>query len=448
MIFLKLILAVFALWCCCSTDVNATATLTIEKQAQDHAENALLLLEETISARNRLSASLYPTKDPTLAMHFARKVPLPSNESEVVQDIQQQQYPNVITSIVGGYDASGPRAPWMILLLSWNGRYWTSSGCGASLLNEQYAMTAAHCVINRSIGAPGAVYVHAFRPFHGNDGVPFHFSRIRRTLTHPNFNETSYVYDVALLELERVANTTIFEPLSLAKSTPEVSTLLHIFGFGRVGENNAQSADTLQEARVPLWEAEDCQRSYPRVFDPATMICAGNGNQDACSGDSGGPLAQTSPDGTLEQVGIISWGAGCARPDKPGVYTSVHTAAPWIKSIICASFYEDTAKDASTGRLCGLSSSRAVMPTSPPSLLLTPSPSTMPTLAPSLRPRFSSPENASQAPTSETFPPTESPSLRPTFRPMTTAPTTVTAVDPPEKNLSEKTKGRRSKARL
>ena len=54
------------------------------------------------------------------------------------------------------------------------------------------------------------------------------------------------------------------------------------------------------------------------------MFCAGDllGKKDACKGDSGGPaVAQIQGRATL--FGITSWGYGCGRRNKPGVYTKV-----------------------------------------------------------------------------------------------------------------------------
>lgn len=44
-------------------------------------------------------------------------------------------------------------------------------------------------------------------------------------------------------------------------------------------------------------------------------------------GDSGGPALYLNI-----QVGITSYGEGCAVPLKPGVYTDVYKYVDWIKS--------------------------------------------------------------------------------------------------------------------
>ena len=63
------------------------------------------------------------------------------------------------------------------------------------------------------------------------------------------------------------------------------------------------------------------------------MICAGdtvNGGVDTCQGDSGGPMFRKDNNNAWIQVGIVSWGDGCARPHAPGVYTEVSTFASKI----------------------------------------------------------------------------------------------------------------------
>src|SRR5207237_4098396 len=65
-------------------------------------------------------------------------------------------------------------------------------------------------------------------------------------------------------------------------------------------------------------------------------ICAGydQGGVDTCQGDSGGPMVNKDSSGNWVEVGIVSWGEGCARAGKPGVYTEVSTFSADIKAKI------------------------------------------------------------------------------------------------------------------
>src|SRR6185369_8551953 len=62
------------------------------------------------------------------------------------------------------------------------------------------------------------------------------------------------------------------------------------------------------------------------------QICAGydRGRMDTCQGDSGGPLVFYDANNCPKQIGIVSWGAGCAEAKSYGVYTRVSAYREWI----------------------------------------------------------------------------------------------------------------------
>ncbi|MFI5868397.1 serine protease, partial [Streptomyces sp. NPDC051546] len=89
----------------------------------------------------------------------------------------------------------------------------------------------------------------------------------------------------------------------------------------------------LQKATVPFVSDASCQASYGSQLTPGEEICAGfdQGGVDTCQGDSGGPMFRRDNAGSWIQVGIVSWGQGCATPGYPGVYSEVSTFANTIR---------------------------------------------------------------------------------------------------------------------
>lgn len=115
-----------------------------------------------------------------------------------------------------------------------------------------------------------------------------------------------------------------------------------VAGWGRTAEGGT-AAKILQELQLPVLDNEVCKNRYKKIgklisekqFNEA-VLCAGvlTGGKDSCQGDSGGPLmAPTKVDGQNHyyQIGIVSYGIGCARMDVPGVYTRVQTFIDWIQ---------------------------------------------------------------------------------------------------------------------
>ena len=107
-----------------------------------------------------------------------------------------------------------------------------------------------------------------------------------------------------------------------------------VTGWGRTSSSGPHS-NILQEATVTTMTNSQCRSSSHR-HDRITenMICAQAAGRDACNGNSGGPLAVLGQDGSYSQIGVVSWGKGCARQGYPGVYTRLTALLPWLTQTI------------------------------------------------------------------------------------------------------------------
>ena len=97
-----------------------------------------------------------------------------------------------------------------------------------------------------------------------------------------------------------------------------------IVGWGATSEGG-DTPDTLQEAQVPVTTDAYCGGAYSE-FDAATMLCAGLPRRAASTPARAIRAARCSAPtaaGVRRLVGATSFGEGCARPGKPGVYARV-----------------------------------------------------------------------------------------------------------------------------
>uniref|UniRef100_A0A8C0F9X1 Peptidase S1 domain-containing protein n=1 Tax=Bubo bubo TaxID=30461 RepID=A0A8C0F9X1_BUBBB len=158
---------------------------------------------------------------------------------------------------------------------------------------------------------------------------------VKKIIYHPLYNDNSLDYDIALMKLQVPLNfTDAIRAVCLPPSHQDLfqGTQCWVSGWGSTRPDQAQVTETLKEALVPLIGTKRCNSSCVYAGElTARMLCAGHlrGTIDACQGDSGGPLV-CRDDFAWRLVGIVSWGQGCAEPNRPGVYTNVAQLLPWI----------------------------------------------------------------------------------------------------------------------
>uniref|UniRef100_W8C9P6 Trypsin-1 n=1 Tax=Ceratitis capitata TaxID=7213 RepID=W8C9P6_CERCA len=235
---------------------------------------------------------------------------------------------NTFHRIVGGMETEVNEYPWMAMLLRRGDFY-----CGGSLINDQYVLTAAHCVrgFNKR-----QVTVRLLSHNRTNGRVSTIDRQLDQIFVHDGYSTRNLDNDIALLRFtEPLELREPLRPVCLSESEKTYEgELAVVTGWGAVKEGG-YIADRLQEVQVPVMSQETCRKSKygaNRITD--NMLCAGyaEGGKDSCQGDSGGPLHVSNNDTkTYHLAGVVSWGEGCARPNAPGVYTRVSQYLDWIE---------------------------------------------------------------------------------------------------------------------
>lgn len=249
-------------------------------------------------------------------------------QSASIASTPSQQDGPIRPYIVGGEESVPGSRPWMVSLQR------SSHFCGGSLIKNDWVLTAAHCVDGSSTsGLYAVVGRHAWN---GSGGQRIAVSQI---IVHPSYNDSTSDHDIALLKLSSpvTLGLTLMQlpDADLINEAAAPGDIVTVLGWGTTTEGGSIPSN-LREVDVPVVSNTTCNSSSAYNGQiTGNMMCAGYaaGGKDSCQGDSGGPLMFTYA-GADYQAGIVSWGEGCARPNKYGVYTKLLNYVSWVNDQI------------------------------------------------------------------------------------------------------------------
>lgn len=290
---------------------------------------ALTLIFFTVAAGQRRSLAQSPV---TLDTDPAIKGSSPYEETVNRYLLKKQD------KIVGGKPAPAGAFPWQVSLgVSWISDPFSAHFCGGSVLSEKWIITAAHCAVRLT---PGQVIITAGTNRLVDGAVRRNVNRI---IVHRSYSVQNQDNDIALMELRdplptglQIKKVDLFTPGEESGLTE--TSVLTVTGWGATVEGGNVVRDLRYLDDLPFVPRATCNST--QAYDgriTVNMICAGvrTGGKDSCQGDSGGPL--TFGSATPKLAGIVSWGDGCAAPDKVGVYTRVSNYVDWIQTCVSGS---------------------------------------------------------------------------------------------------------------
>ncbi|MDM7950369.1 serine protease [Hydrogenophaga sp.] len=237
--------------------------------------------------------------------------------------------------VIGGVEVPRGQAPWQVALIDRNSlSHLDGVFCGGTVVSSEWILTAAHCLFEKNDGTQPCIELRkeAFWIGYGSNRLGDAISLVmpQTFVIADGYDCRNRIHDLALVKAAKPLVTTL--PMSVASAHKALALLTPpgtatVSGWGKTMERGWKSLD-LMAVDVPLVDAGTCAKLHGGGLPP-NVICAGALNRDACRGDSGGPLYRRQGNSAI-LLGVVSFGDGCGRADKPGVYVAVHAYADWI----------------------------------------------------------------------------------------------------------------------
>jgi secreted trypsin-like serine protease len=256
--------------------------------------------------------------------------------------------------IVGGKGVPDGKYPFIAALLDTRraGGPFQQQFCGGTLIDKDSVLTAAHCFFNPKSGNLDPQSVKALQVVVGRtvlDSSQGQVRSVKSRFIHPNYEpkSASSDYDAAVLGLTKPVSG--IPPIKLATAAQnnleQAGRNATVAGWGSVVQvpacsppnNKPAYANRMRDAQVPIVSDSEAIQLFGNIcpysgalrsaYTPTLMVAAGGIGKDACQGDSGGPLFIANAVGGKDtQIGIVSFGPGCAPDVYPNVYTEVNAS--------------------------------------------------------------------------------------------------------------------------
>lgn len=244
-----------------------------------------------------------------------------------------------IQAITNGFSIEIQNVPYQVSIQNKsNGSHF----CGGSIINNKYVLTAAHCVDGTNASD---ITLNVGFSLQNNPGNNLQSYNARRIVVHPNYNNGTNDFDVAVIEIDGVFSfngsvqpVELISPQNLASET--IGNQVRVSGWGWTVPNQSGVANQLQAVDVPIISNQQADNqldisspNHPELTQRMLSTGAvGMDRQGACHGDSGGPLVFRQNGQNDIQIGVVSWGVPrcIGGENSPSVYARLSQLVSWI----------------------------------------------------------------------------------------------------------------------